>query len=274
MRTFSDLEKTLVRKMIELDDRSCSLNILGNIINSFNGHTGLPEFCYIELKSESDVFIQVESHALEKNGMDWVRGIDNDISKKLLTVVALFQYLEDEKLAYFTGDLGIKNLGVKCDSAEYTRCEFLDDDLKPLIFKYSRKKIFVSETLRLLATNGFKTDEELRHEAEIVSMGKQLNITRWALGLTVLGLIISIMIPTLTISSVELKNIELVNSRPALAAIENQLQKMNDNDNSRNAMIERIESAILSLQESIDRASSILPESHNNKMQMPADDDD
>lgn len=274
MRAFSDLEKTLVRNMIELDDKSGSLNVLGNIINPLDGHTGLPEHCYIELASENDVSIQVKHHVLEQNGMDWIRSIDKDISKKLLTVVALFQYLEDERLAYFVGDLGLRNLGEKWADVEYTRCEFLDDDLKPLIFKYSRKKIFVSETLRLLEDNDFKTDEELRHKAEIDSMDKQLMFTRLALGVTIIGLIASIMIPILTTSSVEVKNIELVNSRPALAAIENQLQRMNENDNSRNAVIARIETAILSLQESIDRTSSILSESHNSKMQPNADGDD
>ncbi|MBA0182535.1 hypothetical protein H0261_02160 [Pectobacterium versatile] len=274
MRAFSDIEKTLVRKMIELDDKSGSLNVLGNIINPLGGHTGFPEHCYIELTSENDVSIQVKNHALEQNGIDWIKSIDNDISKKLLTVVALFQYLEDEKLAYFVGDLDFKSLGEKWVDVEYTRCEFLDDDLKPLIFKYSRKKIFVSETLRLLEDNDFKTDEELRHEAEIASMGKQLKFTQLALGVTTIGLIASIMIPILTTSSVEVKNIELVNSRPTLTAIENQLQRMNENDNSRNTVIARIESAILSLQESIDRMSNILSESHNNKTQPTANGDD
>lgn len=273
MRAFSDLEKTLVRKMIELEDKSGSLNVLGNIIDSFYGDTHLPEHCYIELKSESEVSIQVRNQALEQNGVDWIRGIDHDISKKLLTVVALFQYLEDEKLAYFVGDLDLKSLGEVWADTEYTGCEFLDDDLKPLIFKYSRKKIFVSETLRLLEAIGFKTDEELRHEAEVASMGEQLKFTRWALGVTILGLIASVMIPILTTSSVKVKNIEIANSQPALAAIENQLQRMNDMDSSRGAVIERIESAVLSLQESIDRASSILSESHNKKMQPTADGD-
>lgn len=273
MRAFSDLEKTLVRKMIELDSKSGSLNVLGNIIDSFYGDTHLPEHCYVELKSESDVSIQVKNQALEQNGVDWIRNIDDEISKKLLTAVALFQYLEDEKLAYFVGDLDLKSLGEVWADTAYTRCEFLDDDLKPLIFKYSRKKIFVSETLRLLEANGFKTDEELRHEAEVVSMGMQLEFTRWALGVTILGLIASVMIPILSTSSVEIKNIEIANSQPALAAIEKQLNRMNEIDNSSGAVVERLESAVLSLQESIDRASSILSESHNKKMQPSADGD-
>ena len=103
MRDFSDLEKQIVRRMIELDDKVGSLNVLGNIIDSFYGDTHLPDHCYIELKSESDVSIQIRDEALAENDLDWIKEIDEDISKKLLTVVALFQYLEEERLAYFIG---------------------------------------------------------------------------------------------------------------------------------------------------------------------------
>lgn len=275
MRTFSDFEKNLVCKMIELDDKSCSLNILNNTINLFDGNTDLNEHCYIELKSEKNVCIKIKKQLLEKNGVEeWLKKIDNDILKKLLAIVTLFQYLENEKLAYFIGDINLNSLGKVCSDIEYGECEFIDDDLKPLIFKYSRKKIFVSQTLRALKKNDFKTDEELRHEAEINSMKNQLNLTRWALGGTFIGLIVSIIIPIFTTSSVEVKSIEFGNSQHALVAIENRLQKMNELDNSKNILIEHIESDIHSLKESIDGTSSILYESHRNKMQQTTDSED
>ena len=90
MRAFSDLEKQLVRRMIELDDKVGSLNVLDNLLDSFYGNTHLPDQCYIELKSERDVSIRVREEALNQNGSDWIREIDKDISKKLLSVVALF----------------------------------------------------------------------------------------------------------------------------------------------------------------------------------------
>lgn len=220
MRAFSDLEKQLVRKMVELEDAPGHLNVLGNIIGSFYGATKLSEHCYIELKSKNDVSIQVKREALDQYGVEWINSIDEDISKKLITIVALFQYLENEKLAYFVGELDLESLGEVWADTEYTRCEFLDDDLKPLIFKYCRKKIFVSETLRLLEVNGFKTDEELRHEAEIASMGEQLKYTRLALGATIIGLFISALLPMFVTSSVDVKNIEAASDQRSLETIE------------------------------------------------------
>jgi len=268
MRAFSDLEKQLVRKMVELEDAPGHLNVLGNIIGSFYGATKLPEHCYIELRSKSDVSIQVKKQALDQYGVEWINSIDEDISKKLITIVALFQYLENEKLAYFVGELDLESLGEVWADTEYTRCEFLDDDLKPLVFKYSRKKIFVSETLRLLEANGFKTDEELRHEAEVASMGGQLKYTRLALGVTIIGLIVSSVLPMFVTSSVDINNIEAAIGQQSLEAIENQLHLLNEHNE---AMIERLESTILSLQDSVNSAASALSESHNKKMQPTAD---
>lgn len=206
MRAFSDLEKQLIHRMIELDDKSGSLNVLGSILDSFYGKSHLPDHCYVELKSPKDVSIQVRDDALNENGLDWIRNVDSEISKKLLIVVALFEYLETQKLVYFVGDLDLKSLGEVWADTKYTRCEFLDDDLKPLIYKYSRRKIFVLETLRVFVNNDFKTDEEIRHNKEVLSISEQLKFTRIALGMTIVGLIISIMVPILVTSAIDIKN--------------------------------------------------------------------
>ncbi|WP_320055761.1 hypothetical protein [Desulfuromonas thiophila] len=210
MRAFSKLEKQLIQRMIELDDKAGSLNVLGNIIDSFYGESHLPDHCYIELKAENDVSIQIRDEALNANAIDWIRSVNEDISKNLLSVVSLFEYLETQKLAYFVGDLNIDSLGEVCTDTEYKRCEFLDDDLKPIIYKYSRKKIFVSETLRVFVEKGYKTDEELRHETEMSSMSEQLKFTRIALGATFLGLLISILVPIYVTSAINIKNDRII----------------------------------------------------------------
>lgn len=268
MRDFSDLEKKLVRRMIELDDKVGSLNVLANILDSFYGDTHLPDHCYIELKSEIDVSIQVRDDALAENGLDWIKEVDEDISKKLLTAVALFQYLEEEKLAYFVGELDLSSLGEVWADTNYTRCEFLDDDLKPLIFRYSRKKIFVSETLRTLEKNDFKTDEELRHQEEVSSMKGQLNLTRAALGFTLIGLLVSILVPIFVTSSVEIKNDGV---SQVLGAIETELERMGDIEESSNERLDDLESAVLSLQKSIAGGDASISKTHNQEMQPTAD---
>lgn len=271
MRDFSDLEKQLVRRMIELDDKVGSLNVLANILDSFYGDTHLPDHCYIELKSEIDVSIQIRDEALAENGLDWIKEVDEDISKKLLTTVSLFQYLEEEKLAYFVGELDLNSLGEVWSDTNYTKCEFLDDDLKPLIFRYSRKKIFVSETLRTLENNDFKTVEELRHQEEVSSMKGQLNLTRAALGFTLIGLLVSILVPIFVTSSVEIKNGGV---SQVLGAIKNELARMGDIEEASNERLDDLESAVLSLQKSIGSEDAPMSKTHNQEMQPTADSGD
>ncbi len=210
MRAFSELEKQLIHRMIELDDKAGSLNCLNNIINHFYGKSHLPDYCYIELKAENNVSIHIKTDVLNKSDADWLNAVDKDISKKLLSIVALFKYLETQTLAYFVGGLESNSLGTKWDETDYTKCNFLDTDLKPVIFEYARKKIFVSETLRVFVNNGFKTDEEIRQEKEILTIAKQLKYTRIALVITFIGLISSILVPNLVVSNINIKNDRII----------------------------------------------------------------
>ena len=136
----------------------------------------------------------------------------------------------------------------------------MDDDLKPLIFRYSRKKIFVSETLRTLEKNDFKTDEELRHQEEVASMKGQLNLTRAALGFTLIGLLVSLLVPIFVTSSVEIKNNDV---SQVLAAVENELERMGDIEEASNERLDDLESAILSLQKSIGSEDVTMSKTHN-----------
>ncbi|GAB7562079.1 hypothetical protein LG202_01180 [Methylobacillus methanolivorans] len=302
MRAFSDLEKQLIHRMIQLDDKPGSLNVLGNIIDSFYGKSHLPEHCYVSLKSPTDVSIQIRDEALEQNSLDWIRSVDSDISKKLLIVVALFEYLEAQKLVYLVGDLDLQSLGEVGADTEYTRFEFLDDDLKPLIYKYSRKKIFISETLRAFVNNQFKTDEELRHEKEVSVISDQLKFTRIALGIAIVGLLVSILVPILVTSAIDIKNekivtelnektifeaekslkaaltpliTELVNNQKELEHISNAVKESNSSNSiamkkTSKVIGEKIDELSQNITKSIEPIERSLTKSHNKKIQPTA----
>lgn len=302
MRAFSDLEKQLIHRIIELDDKPSSLNVLGNVIGSFYGESHLTDHCYVSLKSPTDVSIQIRDEALQQNGLDWIRSVDSDISKKLLIVVALFEYLESQKLVYLVGDLDLQSLGEVWVDANYTRCEFLDDELKPLIYKYSRKKIFISETLRAFVNNQFKTDEELRHEKEVSAISDQLKFTRIALGMTILGLLISILVPILVTSAIDIKNdkvvtelnektifevekalkasltpliTEIMNNQRELINITNSVEESNSSNSiemqkSSKDLVGKIDELSQNITKSIESVERKLTESHNKKIQPTA----
>ena len=204
MRVFSSFEKQLLSKMIELD-KSNSLNVLGNLLDAFYGESHLPEHCHIKLISENEVDIYVKTDEFDQGNID-LKNVDYDVSKKLLGVIALFEYLEKHKLAYFVGENDFETLGTVNRNANYIACDFLDDEIKPQIYKYSRKRIFVSETLKVLVENSFRTDEEIRHDQEMLTISNQLRFTQFALVATVVGLIISILVPVLVTSAIDIKN--------------------------------------------------------------------
>ena len=206
MRAFSEFERKIIQRMIELDEKSRSLNVLGNILDSFYGNSHLPDFCYISVESETDVSIQVKTEELNRHGVDWLQEIDGNISKILLVTVTLFEYLHESKLAYFVGELDFKSLGQVWADENYTPCDFLEAESKALIYKYTRKKVYLTETLKVLANNDFKSEEELRHEEVQRSTKKQLKFTQVALALTFLGLVASIIVPALSTTKVRIEN--------------------------------------------------------------------
>jgi len=208
MRNFSDFEKKIILRMIDLDEKSGSLNVLGNIYDLFSKELSLPDYCYVDVKSETDVKIQVKDSVLNSESLD-LNSIDDTVSKMMLTVVMLFEHLEDESLAYFIGDLNFSRVGTIYSGENYTPCDFLENESKALIYKYTRKKIFISESLKVLAINGFKSEEVIRHELSQSAIKKQLTYTQIALALTFVGLLVSVFLPMFSVSDINIKNTTL-----------------------------------------------------------------
>ncbi len=222
MRAFNTFEKEIIRRAIELDDKEGSLNVLGNILSSSKGGIQIPSCCYIKVTSPTEVTIQIKSDDLENStanyGTDWIRKLDDDLTRKLLTIVTLFDYLSENRLAFFVGDMDFETLGEKWDGAEYLQCDFLDKETKELLYKYTRKKIYISETLKVIADNGFKTNEEIKAEKIERHNKNQLLATQIAVVFTFIGLVISIVLPILGVTVIDIKNnsvpVDIVKSVP------------------------------------------------------------
>jgi len=219
MRIFSEFEKKIIERMIELDGKSGSLNVLGNIYDSFSQELSLPDYCYIQIVSETDVSIQIIEDMIAKIDPSSLRIFDNELSKFLLTTVKLFEYLENNGLAYFIGDLNLKSIGQVWKDTKYTTFEFLEAESKKLLYKYARKKIYVTEELTELFNKKFKSTEQIRHEEVLDATKKELLHTRIALFLTIFGLIASILIPFLSSNQIEVtkeitvKNLDSISIR-------------------------------------------------------------
>lgn len=209
MREFSDFEKAIINRAIELSEKEGSLNVLNNILEYQIGKNYLPDYCYIKITSKDNVTLQINKSVIH-NGID-LRILETDIKGKLLTIVMLFEYLAEKRLMFFVGDTKLLNLGSKTVNEEYTTADFYKEhkEIKELIHKYSSKEIFVSETLRVLAKNDFKSKEQLKNEEEKRSRNKQLRFTQFALILSLLGLIASLLVPIIVTSNTRIVETEV-----------------------------------------------------------------
>jgi hypothetical protein len=99
-------------------------------------------------------------------------------------------------------------------------------------------------------------------------MKGQLNLTRAALGFTLIGLLVSILVPIFVTSSVEIKNGDVPE---VLGAIKNELERMGDIEESSNERLDDLESAIISLQKAIAGGDPPVSKTHNQEMQPTAD---
>ncbi len=208
MRSFSDLEKSIINRMIELDKDPNSLNVLANILSSFYGDSPIPSYCYISVDSADDVCIQVrmdEVYKRNKNN-ELLMEIRDKLSKALIAIVTLFEHLNESRLAIFTGDIECSTLGNYQKDMQYLPFDFLEEESKALVYKYTRKHIYLTEDLKILAGNNFKSEEEIRHNQVLQTTRTQLWHTQVALGLTFCGLVASILAPVFTTTDVKIKN--------------------------------------------------------------------
>lgn len=284
MRTFNTFEQEIIRRAIDLDDKEGSLNVLGNILSSSMSGVKIPSCCYIKVTSPTDVTIQIKSDDLEHNtanyGTDWIRKLDDDLTRKLLTIVTLFDYLSENRLAFFVGDMNFEVLGEKWTDVEYLQCDFLDKETKELLYKYTRKKIYISETLKVIVGNGFKTDEEIKTEKIERHNKNQLLLTQLAVFFTFIGLVVSIVLPIFGVTVIDIKNnsvpVDIIDSVPNQIEISsgNLSSLIEGNINSEKRLIIKVEK-LIELQETnkgdaqnaiemITHRIAVIENSHNN----------
>jgi len=230
MRSFSDFEKQIIECMIELDNSETS-NVLDNLVGRLGFFVNANYYVYVG--SESDVVIRYRN--VEGTTQDALSTIHRVFVGKLLVMVMLFEYLQEERLAFFQRKIKLPVLGQKwTDETDkpYVTFDFFDIETKALIYKYTQKEFFLTETLRVLASNQFKSEEELRHEEIHRSTQKQWLFTLVAfVGSVLLSIFISLYVPTTVtikdnaISTSITHSADLVSDK--IGSLENELKEMN-----------------------------------------------
>jgi len=208
MTYFNIYEKKLIKDIIRLESEK-KANNLENLFDPLGEKPYLPKSCYIQIDSPENIYLQIDNDLINNSGIEAIRELEFQINRQILTIVSLLEYLEKNRLAFFIGDLDTKMLGnnSKGSGNEYTpSLNFIEKENKILLYKYARKRIFVSESLIVLVRDNFLSKEELRHREIQKSTYKQLKYTLRALWVTVIGLLFSIFSHYFNIGKTEIMN--------------------------------------------------------------------
>jgi len=189
MKEFTEYEKKILSKIVEIEEIPGSLNILGNILD-FELY---PNY-YFELKSEDDCILIIRKVYLDeiarKYGNLGVTEIIRQLSNKLLFIVKLFQYLEKEDQIYFAEDIDISTIGTTFGGDESrARYKLEDKDTASLIFRLAKKRIVPTESFTHFVKNNFKTDAQIKLEKEQKKILRKINWTAFGVVVSLFGII-------------------------------------------------------------------------------------
>lgn len=226
MRTFSDFEKKIIKRMIELDRQAGSLIVLNNIMDSLSKEIGLQNHWHITATSRTNVSIHIREELVGHTAQISMQEIEDKIWKFVLTTFKLLEYLEDNKLIYLLGNSRATSIGNIQSDVKYVECDFLEEEAKILVYNYIGKRIYVTEDLKELARSNFKSKEQIDRE-------KELRYTRIALLIAFLGILASILAPFWLTSTVRIANQIKTNT------IECNLKKIHREISSLSSAIER-----------------------------------
>lgn len=204
MKEFSEFEKKIIRRIIELDDKS-SLNVLGNILSA-----AFAEFSeyYIKVESPAKCSVQIEEDYLLSllSGADqteMIKEILEGTSRKIFITVKLIEYLETHDIIYSSGESTLRDIGMKIHEGKYSDSTPFDSEISEFLYKYSSKTFLPSESLRLLIKNNFISDEEVRHRKLIVQYNKTIKYSAAAVCVSLLAVFVSAFVPVTTKTKVE-----------------------------------------------------------------------
>lgn len=185
MRDFTTFERHVVDQILEIDANQ-ELNVIGNILSKRFHDGGF----FITLNDAGKAVIRIDQEhlkQLQKQGriLDGVRYIVEQTSKDLFMAMKLIQYLESQGWIYTSGALSsLKRIGAETVNAKYIDAVGLDPEIGELLGKYIQRRITPTESLARLRTNGYRSDEEVRHE-------RQMTLNRRALWVSGLSAVIA-----------------------------------------------------------------------------------
>jgi len=188
MRQFSDIEKSAINRMIDIDAKN-GLNVFANITQGiFNAF-----HYYIDINTG---IIHIEeggfSYIEREGGIPILNYIAKRPIKDVIIICHLIDYLVKEGLIYTTEHSSNGIIGVKISNAKYQNLVgCIPKEAIEFIKKYINVEIVVTPSLIRLKNNDFKSDEEIRNDKQDAHNTRVIIVSTVAMIISVIAMIVN-----------------------------------------------------------------------------------
>jgi len=194
MRDFSDFEREIIERILELEEKN-SLNVLGNILSNKFDYYGS---YYIKIVSDSECYLKISKsffNTIEKSGdINILKNIIQKTNKFIFITLKLIEYLEINGLLFSSGDDDMPSIFPEIVDEDYVIGPSIDKEISKLLYKYNKKKFIPTETLYRLKENNYFSDEEMRHREIVNQYNKTLKRSTWGIIISLIAVIVTITI--------------------------------------------------------------------------------
>lgn len=224
MRSFSNVEQEIIKKMVEFQEGTV-LNCLPNLIEKI-AYKLIPDGFNLVLdcptKGPGHAYFLVDKD-FDKYSMR-LEDAEQKAFNNISLVVLLFRYLEKNELIFLSKLNQSENIRkystgsyFQNDTANSYRFDAIEPKMIPDTIRFFSSRFFVSPQLEIYARNGFKTDLELIHIEQVKQLEHQNKNSTWVSYLSLAALIVTVVISLFDmfrITQVDLvgKNIEEVST--------------------------------------------------------------
>jgi hypothetical protein len=175
MITLVNDEKDFLKSIVDLSKRTNNM-FFGNLVEKYliNIDVQIIDKDNIEYRFDEEYFLK--SHDL--------RDVVHNISWTFMRFIKLLKYLEENNYLYLYQETESPielRFGQLIRNNAFIVYQIHDPEIKNLLFNYSFKTIVIGQTLIDYVSNGFKTEEQLRHEANLKIAEKNLTIANASL---------------------------------------------------------------------------------------------
>lgn len=189
MVSFSQFEKNIIKDIIALDKEAGNALIsLQNIISKSSSIESASDY-YIEVASSGKSCIMIK---LEANSLERLEEVDKHFALNILPCALLLSKLEKSGLIFSMGEDDKSIVGDFWEKEKYIPYRSMGNKAKDIVFQYSSKNFYITESLKELVEKDFMTEADRQHKRELDRADENIKLSKRGLGISIAAVFISI----------------------------------------------------------------------------------